>query len=357
MPLRPIPKPKALRVGRTTGKFTQSRRLDHLRSQLEAHTAGLTLEEMAALLRVSTRSVHRYLRELALLTELEAVAIGPGEANLWRIKPSERGRSVTLRRAQAYGILSPRRVFEVLRGSALFDEIDLALRQVEQVAHRPTARTGVRGDVPAEARLDDRFAYVPPLSRALGNRSEDIDAAFQAVADRATLRFRYREEGTDGKGARITSHPYALVLHQGSITCVAHDLDRAATRAFLFERMSELVAADGERFEMPPDFALDEWLQGDFGIAQAPRTLRVLVEFEQRVAEAVRGRRVHASQRIAVAGDGRVRASLSVPQDGRILAAVRAWVLSFGSAARIIEPRELADDVAGELRRAAGRYD
>src|SRR5580700_8057161 len=160
MPLRPIPRPKVLRVGRTAGKFTQSRRLDHLRSQLEAHTAGLTLEDMAGLLRVSTRAVRRYLRELGLVTELEAVPVAPGAANMWRIKPSERGRTVALRRAQAHGLLSARRVFEVLRGSALFDEIDLALRQVEQVAHRPTARTGVRGDVPAEARLEDRFAFV-----------------------------------------------------------------------------------------------------------------------------------------------------------------------------------------------------
>ena len=151
MPLRPIPRPKAPRVGRTPGKFTQSRRLDHLRSQLEAHTAGLTLEDMAGLLRASTRTIRRYLRELSLVTEVEAIPIGPGEANLWRIKPSERGRTVTLRRGQAYGLLAPRRVFEVLRGSALFDEIDLAMRQVEQVAHRPTARTGVRGDVPAQA--------------------------------------------------------------------------------------------------------------------------------------------------------------------------------------------------------------
>ncbi len=359
MPLRPLPNPKApraRRAGRSPGKFTQSRRLEHLRAQLEAHTTGLTLEEMAALLRVSTRSVRRYLHELSLLTEIEAVPTGPGEANTWRIKPSERGRAVTLRRAQAYGILSPRRVFEVLRGSALFDEIDLALRQVEQVAHRPTTRTGVRGDVPAEARLDDRFAYVPPLPRAYANRSEDVDAAFQAVADRATLRFRYRGDGADGRGARITAHPYALVLHQGTITCVAHDLDRSATRAFVFERMSELAATDGARFELPPDFVLDEWLQGDFGIARAPRTMRLLVELEPHVADAVRGRRVHPSQRLAVARDGRVRVSLAVPDEPGVLASVRAWVLGFGAAARVIEPPELIDDVASELRRAAGRY-
>jgi predicted DNA-binding transcriptional regulator YafY len=353
MTLRPIPRPKVVRVGRAKGKFTQSRRLDVLRSLLEGHPSGLTLDQLADSLHVSTRSVRRYLHELSLLTDVESVPVGPGEQNLWRIKPSERGRAVTLRRAQAYGLLAPRRVFEVLRGSALFDEIDLALRQVDQVAHRPVARVGVRGDVPAEARLEDRFAYVPPSPRA--HRSEDVDAAFNAVAESMVLRFRYREDA-EGKGARITAHPYALVLSAGNVTCVALDVDRGVTRAFALGAMSDVVASQSERFEQPVEFVLDEWLQGDFGVASAPRTLKVMVELEPRAADAVRGRKVHPSQRVAVAGDGRVRASFVVPNDPRVVAAVRAWVLGFGAAARVLEPRELADEVAVELRRALGRY-
>jgi predicted DNA-binding transcriptional regulator YafY len=356
MPLRPIPRPKVPRVGRPTGKFTQHRRLDFLREKLEAHAAGLTLEDLATMLRVTTRSVRRYLRELSLVTELESIEVRQGGAHLWRIKPSERGRSVALRRTQAYALLAARRVFEVLKGSALFDEIDLALRQVEQVAHRPAVRPTTRGDAASDARLEDRFAYVPPVPRAYANRSEDIDAAFQAVAELTLLRFRYREEGGEGKGARITAHPYALVLHGGSISCVARDVDRAVTRAFVFDRMSDLEASESERFELPPEFAISEWLQGDFGVARATRTVKLLIEFEPRVADAVRARRVHPSQKLAVAADGRVRASLSVPESADVLALVRAWVMGFGAGARVVEPRELADDVAAELRRAAARY-
>jgi predicted DNA-binding transcriptional regulator YafY len=356
MPLRPVPRPKGPRVGRPGGRFTQSRRLDKLRSQLEAHTAGFTLEQMAGILRVSTRAVRRYLNELKQVTELEAVPIAPGDAKMWRIKPSERGRTVALRRGQAYGLLAGRRIFEMLRGSALFDEIDLALRLVEQVAHRPTTRTAVRGDVAAEARLEDRFAYLPAVSRSYAHRSEDVDAAFQAVADLTVLRFRYREADAEGKGARIKAHPYALLLHGGAITCLARDVDRATTRAFWFDRMSELVASEVEHFEMPADFALDDWLQGDFGVARAARNVRVMVEFDPRVADAVKARKVHPSQRVAVARDGRVRASFAVPDSLEVLARLRAWLLGFGSAARVLEPQELVDDVAAELRRAAARY-
>jgi predicted DNA-binding transcriptional regulator YafY len=368
MPLRPIPRPKVPRVGRPSGKFTQHRRLDFLREKLEAHAAGLTLEELATMLRVTTRSVRRYLRELSLVTEVESLEVRAGSAHVWRIKPSERGRTVALRRTQAYALLAPRRVFEVLKGSALFDEIDLALRQVEQVAHRPVVRPTGHGDAPGEGRLEDRFAYVPLVPRVYANRSEDVDAAFQAVAELTVLRFRYRDEAADaaGKGMRVTAHPYALVMHGGTMTCIARDVSGlpalnggptgSVVRAFAFDRMSDVDAVEADRFELPDDFVLAEWLQGDFGVARAPRTLKLLVEFDPRAAEAVRARKVHPSQKLAVAQDGRVRASFAVPETPEVLARVRAWLLGFGSGAHVLEPATLADALADELRRAAARY-
>ncbi len=363
--LRPIPRPKLPRVGRPTGKFTQHRRLDLLREKLEAHAGGLSLDELAAMLRITTRSVRRYLRELALVTELESIEVRPGGAHLWRIKPSERGRTVALRRTQAYAMLASRRVFDPIRGSALFDEIDVALRQIEQIAHRPAVRTAMRGEAANDARLEERFAYVPPSPRTYANRGEDVDELFQAVAELRILRFRYRdgaldarERGADGRerGARITAHPYALVLQGGAIACVARDVDRGEARAFFLDRMADLEASTAERFELPPDFEIGDWLQGDFGVGRAPRTVKLLVEFELRVAEAVRARRVHPSQKLAVAADGRVRASLTVPESAEVLARVRSWLLGFGAAVRVIEPRELAEDIALELRRAVERY-
>ncbi|HEY5242165.1 MAG TPA: WYL domain-containing protein [Polyangiaceae bacterium] len=360
MPLRPIPRPKVPRVGRPTGKFTQHRRLDFLRERLEAHAAGLTLEDLAAMLRVTTRSVRRYMHELGLLTEVESVEVRPGGAHVWRIKPSERGRTVALRRTQAYALLAARRVFEVLRGSALFDEIELTFREVEQVAHRPVLQRSTIRPPANDGRLEDRFAYVPSPAHAYANRSEDIDAAFQAVAELTVLRFRYREEGGEhgsgaGKGTRVTAQPYALVLHGGSITCLARDVDRAILRPFVFDRMTDVETLETQ-FELPADFALADWLHGDFGVARAARAVKLLVEFEPRAAAAVRARKVHPSQKVALAQDGRVRVSLSVPDTPEVLTRVRAWVLGFGSSAHLVEPRELAGELAAELRRAASRY-
>src|SRR3954451_6825647 len=103
------------KAGRPTGRFTQHRRLDRLREVLENEPRGLTLEELAATLRVTERSVRRYLREFdgtkvdEKFELLEFVETRKGGPLLWRIKPGERGRAVSLRRAQAYALLATRR--------------------------------------------------------------------------------------------------------------------------------------------------------------------------------------------------------------------------------------------------------
>jgi predicted DNA-binding transcriptional regulator YafY len=84
--------------------------------------------------------------------------------------------------------------------------------------------------------------------------------------------------------------------------------------------------------------------------------MKLLVEFEPRAAAAVRARKVHPSQKVALAPDGRVRVSLGVPDTPEVLARVRAWVFGFGSAAHVLEPTDLATELAVELRRAASRY-
>jgi predicted DNA-binding transcriptional regulator YafY len=339
--MRPLGRAKSKRLGRPAGSFTQHRRLSKLQSALEAHPGGLVLDDLAAMLHVTTRSVRRYLSELGRITELESVETGPGGAHLWRIKPQERGRSVHLRRTQAYALLAARRAFEPLRGSALFDELDLLHRQVLQIAQRPAAR----GEIPSDQRLEERFVYLAHPPRAPAKRGEEVDALFLAVAELYPLRFRYAER-------KVEAHPYAMVLHRGSLVLLARDLASGDVGSFAFERMSDIVPDEARRFELPSDFDLNAWLQGAFGVARpGPRT-RVVVEFDARVAHEVKQSRLHASQKIATAPDGRVRLSVTLSD----LEEIRRWVLGFGDAARVIEPDELARDVARTLRSAAERY-
>lgn len=356
--MRPLPprvsRQRGPKVGRPEGRFTQHRRIDRLRELLENEPRGLTLDDLATTLSITHRSVRRYLRELDGATDLESIETTPGGAHLWRIKPSERGRAVQLRRAQAYALLATRRALEVLKGSALFDEADLALGHIEKIAQTPFRAQG-RAEISGERGLEGRFFWLPPPSRSYTSRGEDLDELFRAVADLRVLRFRPRTRPGDPRAERVIFHPYAMVLHKGSIVALGARVggSRSPGEAEIIpiETMTELRASETEHFELPETFDVTQYVHGEFGLAR-PSRVRALVEFDARLADEIRAKRIHRDQRIATSSDGRLR--LSVPLVNA--EAFIGWVLSFGDAARVVEPVELAAQIAEILERAATRY-
>ena len=341
------------------GRFTQHRRLDRLRHALEANPAGLSIAEIATVLHVTPRSVRRYLGYLKLLAPIEAVTPSPGRENVWRIKPSERARSVPLRRAPAYCLMAGRGVFEPMKGSALFDALDVVHRLVREVASRP-AKGPAPGEIHGDTRLDERFVYLAHPAVSYGGRGEEIDDLFRATADLHVVHFRYRSAPATAivvhgvAPERVVAHPYAVFLHRGAILLVAHDVQAGQVRTFAFERMGDLSVRADERFVLPPEVRASDFMHGAFGVASEPAKVRVLVEFDARVADEVRTRKLHSTQKIATAPDGRVRLSITLP--AALLPEARRWVLGFADAARVIEPIELVADVARVLAAAAKRY-
>jgi predicted DNA-binding transcriptional regulator YafY len=348
-----MPSPsKPPKLGRPLGKFTQFRKLDRLRELLESHPSGLTLEQIGSLLHVTVRSVRRYLEELERVTQLESVPTSPGGPHLWRIKPSERGRALLLRRTQAYGLLATRRVFDVMRGSALYDELDLVTRQLLLLAHKPQARAPLRGELRSDQRLEERLVYLPHPPRNYAQRGEDLDALFLAVAELRHMVFRPRPTAASpARGPEVTIFPYALVIHRGSIYCVGGTPGSSELSVVAFDRMQDLAILE-RNFSLPEDFDVEACIDGEFGISASPKKTRVLIEFDARIADEIRARKVHPTQRVATAPDGRVRLSMSVGD----LDEVRRWVLAFGPNARVVEPGELVDAVRESLRSSLERY-
>jgi predicted DNA-binding transcriptional regulator YafY len=339
--------PRKPKAGRSPGRFTQSRRLGKLRMLLEGHPGGVPLEDLAGAIHVSTRSVRRYLRELDRVTELESIATVPGGPHLWRIKPSERGRTVQLRRTQAYALLAARHAFDSLKGSALYDEIELAYQNLLQLAQRPGR--SLEGDVPPGTHLEDRLLVLHEPARAYAKKSDQLDDLFQAVAQLRVVRLRV-------EGASIECHPCAIVMAFGAIHCIVRPANTPskkgdAMRALRLDEIEETKVLDA-RFSLPEGFDARAWVQGVFGLSPPGPSRRVIVELDAHVAHEVRARKVHPTQRIATAPDGRVRVAVDVPH----VEALVGWLLGFGDAARVIEPPDLALRIRSVLDRAVAKY-
>ena len=335
------------RAGRPTGRFTQHRRLDRLRDLLARHPRGLELEDLAGALGVTTRSIRRYLKEMAREYDLEAAPVRGGGPLLWRIRAGEIPRKVELRRTQAYALLAARRVFEPLRGSALFEEIDLAVNKLLSIAQRPGR--GPNAGI-ADARLEERFLYLPFAPKHYREKTDELDDLFQAVSDLRPLTLLYRSAGKDTE-ERITIHPYAMVLHKDSIYCVGLYVERGEIRTLLLDRMRDTQAAATERFELPKDFDIDDYFQGEFGIWKSAERYKVVIDFDARAVEYVRMRRIHPTQKLAATASG-VRLTMTVGN----LTQLASWVLEWGERAKVVEPPELVARVRAELEGALRHY-
>jgi predicted DNA-binding transcriptional regulator YafY len=334
--------------GRPKGPFTQHRRLDNLRALLQKHPKGLTIYELATELAVTPRSMRRYLAEVRRDLDLVCTAAKPGGVRLWRLAPGEAPRRVEVRRTQAYALLAARRLFEPMKGSTLYEEIDLAAQQLLGVARRPGR--GPNAGV-ADARLEERFLYLPFAPKDYAAHTEALDDIFQAVADLRPLHCRYRR-ARDGREEKVTIEPYAMVLYKDAIYCVGLHRGRGEIRTFLLDRMRDTECGTTERYNLPADFRVEDYFQGTFGIWSGGAAKRVVIDFSPKVAEYVSTRKVHPSQVIDELQGGGVRLTLDIAD----MTELTSWILGFGETARVVEPEDLAQRVRKELENALANY-
>ncbi len=335
--------------GRPRGKFTQHKRMSDLRALLHRHPKGVTLNEIAAHLDVTPRSARRYLGEINTKLDLEAVPERPSGQKRWRIPSVDLPRRVAVRRTQAYALLAARALFDPMRGSTLYEEIDLAAQALLGVARRPGRgpNAGIAGD-----RLEQRFVYLPFAPKDYSPQAEELDNLFQAVADLWPLRCRYpRKE--DGVIEAIVIHPYALLLYKDAIWCIGLHCGRSEVMAFMLDAIRATECLDVEHFELPNDFSVDDYAQGQFGIwRQTEPCHDVVIDFDATVADHLMSRCLHHSQRNETLDGGRVRVHLELGD----LTEVALWVLGFGSRAEVVAPPALRDAVRQELETTLERY-
>jgi len=293
--------------------------------------------------------MRRYLTEVRRELDIISARAKPGGAHVWKLAPGEQPRKVEVRRTQAYALLAARRLFEPMKGSTLYEEIDMAAQKLLGVARRPGR--GPNAGV-ADAGLEERFLYLPFAPKDYAAHTEALDDLFQAVADLRPLSCKYHAL-KDGKEERITIHPYAMVLYKDAIYGVGLHVQKGDIRTFLLDRMRDTECSTRERFALPPDFSIDQYYEGQFGIFRGGDPRRVVVDFDARVVEFVKTRKIHPSQRLSDLPDGGVRLTIEIGD----LTEVGTWVLGFGETARVREPEELRERVRGELARALARYD
>ena len=174
----------------------------------------------------------------------------------------------------------------------------------------------------------------------------------EAVMQRREVEFRYRKIGSELSEKRRLQ-PYHLGEVDHCWYVIGRDCDREGLRTFALPRVKGLKVNGKSRFEVPEDFDRAAYLGTSFGIWTDPKhpdfRQVVRIELSGYAARIAQERRWHPSQQVLPlnAKASRIEVRFEV---GRLEELVR-WTLSWGSQAKVLEPKELKERVKEEARK------
>ena len=177
-----------------------------------------------------------------------------------------------------------------------------------------------------------------------------FDTLAKATAARRQLELAYRKPGQREPERRVVD-PYHLANINGEWFLFAYDHARKDVRTFAPARITE-VKETGKSFTRPQKFSLEKRLRDSFGVHSAEGEFDVCIRFDASIADYIREKRWHASQKSTDLPDGGLELRMKLSS----LAEVERWVLAWAGRAVAVEPPELVAAVREGARKLAERH-
>jgi predicted DNA-binding transcriptional regulator YafY len=319
-----------------------------LREIERARLTGVTIDDLATLCAVTTRTIRRDLQALeeAGFPLFDDKAHHDGKTR-WKVNGQAfKGLAAGLTMSELCALYFSRTLVESLSGTPFRDEVESAFEKL------------VSGLTPHMRQFLDQLPRVL-ATKADPMRHRGADPAQQRLVARAleaTLQQRQATITYHSKSSERTKvyliHPYRLAYAQGGMYLLAFVPEYGEVRTFAVERIQELSLLE-ERFTPPGDNGEmpDAAFPHSLGVHSGPPE-HVEIAFEPAVADYVRTREWHPSQQVRDTEGGGVAVTLDVCLDR----ALQSWILSFGPFARVVAPERLTRDIAGQLEEARSRY-
>jgi predicted DNA-binding transcriptional regulator YafY len=242
---------------------------------------------------------------------------------------------------EIFGLLVARRGLEAYRNTPVHDSL---VSVFKKLADSLPDKISVDA-----AWLGNRISVLPEHHTIID--PEVWNTVCRGLQQSRTLELSYRKPGAGAAGCRQID-PYHLVHYQGGWYLLGRCHSRRRTLTFALSRISEVALLTGT-FAVPAAFNLEASLKNSFGIILGRRPRRVRLHFSRAAAPYVAERIWHPGQSLRRHRDGTI--TLGLPTTD--LTEIRRWVLSWGSEARVLAPRELARAVRQELAGALAGYD
>ena len=293
---------------------------------------------LARELEVSAKSIHRdieFMRDrLELQLEYDGARFGYHYTEEVSAFPT-----VQITEGELFALIVAEKALQQYRGTNFEKPLLSAIRKMEQSLPDTISLnlSDIERSISFRTRAEQRLDL------------EVFDMLAKATARRRQIELRYRKPGRPDIEQRVID-PYHLANINGEWYLFAYDHLRKDIRTFVPARIQSLKPT-GNTFERPQAFSLEERLKGSFGVQSGQGRYDVALRFNARVADYVREKKWHESQRLRELKNGGVELRLKLSSLGEI----ERWVLSWGGDATVLRPRELATAVKRAAQRILGK--
>jgi predicted DNA-binding transcriptional regulator YafY len=312
--------------------------------EIEHARGGVTIDELAQIGDVTTRTIRRDLEALqaAGFPLYDDRSADDGRTR-WRVNGQAfKGLSAGLTMSELSALYFSRTLVESLSGTPFRSEVERAFDKLS-AALTPHMRQF----------LDQLPRVIATKADPLRRHDDPRQEAIVGRAIEATIQLRQATLTYYSKSSERTKeylvHPYRLAYAQGGLYLLAFVPEYDEVRTFAVERIQNIALLE-DRFtpgEELPETAFPHSL----GVHSGPPE-RIEIAFEPTVADYVRAREWHPSQKVRTVESGAVVVTLDVCRDR----ALQSWILSFGPSARVLAPESLAREIAEQLSQAKARY-
>ena len=303
------------------------------------HGAGTSSRKLAAALEVSVKTIAR---DLAFMRDqLDLPVQFDASTQSWRYAYSVRSfPTVQITEGEMLALLVARKALEQYRGTPYHAQLERAFKKLS-------------------GGLTDRISFAPTTPEAnisfhrKGLSTSDLslfEPLARAVNESREISFVYKKPGaTKSESRRV--RPYHLAHREDAWYLVAFDLEKAELRNFAVARMGELEVL-ASTFTRPRDFSPERHFAKAFGVFIGEGDHQVTIRFNASVAERVKERVWHDSQRTSCLPDGSLEVTFSVGG----LEEVFRWLLGWANDAEVVQPPELRALVAKRAAETVRQY-
>ncbi len=308
--------------------------------QIES-TRWSTIPDMAVRHEVSTKTIRR---DLAALMEAGFPLYDERYEGkvYWRLAEEYKGLPLAnLSLSELAALYFSRNLVSALSAPPYSSDIDSAFKKIEGALPEK--------NIAFFNTLDSIIAVRADAPKDLEEHKQTIRTLMDAIGEDNRIRMEYYSVHSQRQKTYMV-HPYRLMHFRGGLYLFGYVEEYEQIRTFAIERIVE-VKKLADHFEKPADFSIESYLESAFGLVKEdPFDVEML--FKADIAQYVRSRAWHPSQKVRDVSDGEIVMNLHVGGEFEL----ESWILSFGSSAVVLSPDRLRRKVTTDLARMLDNY-